>query len=112
MMKIKPFFKKEDFWIGLYHDKEKRVLYFCPFPMIGIKIERSDSRNGFIYKGLHKPVKCYNCKHWDFHCELDGNARRECKKNNYEFFEEDKTLYPRDIEWLKNREMEANDDYN
>ncbi len=37
-MKVKPFFKKEDMWIGLYYDKKRRILYFCPIPCFGLKI--------------------------------------------------------------------------
>lgn len=27
-----------DFWIGLYIDREKRIVYFLPLPCIGIRV--------------------------------------------------------------------------
>lgn len=38
-MRIKPFFAWYDFWIGLFYDKNKKILYFFPIPMFGFKIE-------------------------------------------------------------------------
>ncbi|MDF2615402.1 MAG: hypothetical protein K0Q47_57 [Sedimentibacter sp.] len=38
-MKIKPMFAWYDFWIGLFYDKNKKILYVFPIPMFGIKIE-------------------------------------------------------------------------
>ena len=39
MFKVKAFFKLEDLWIGVYIDRQKRAIYICPIPMIGIKIQ-------------------------------------------------------------------------
>lgn len=38
-MKITPFFKWFDFWVGLYYDQKNRTLYICPIPMFGVKVE-------------------------------------------------------------------------
>lgn len=38
-MKITPFFLWRDFWIGLFWDDQKRILYICPIPMFGVKIQ-------------------------------------------------------------------------
>jgi hypothetical protein len=47
-MKIKPFFKWYDFWIGVYIDTKERAVYICPIPMFGVKIWRySFSREFF-----------------------------------------------------------------
>lgn len=35
-MRIKIEFKWFDFWVGLFYDIGKRVLYVCPLPMIVI----------------------------------------------------------------------------
>lgn len=37
-MKIKVIFKWYDFWVGLFWDKKKRILYLFPIPMLGIEI--------------------------------------------------------------------------
>lgn len=39
-MKIKPFFKWFDFWVGVYIDRPGRAVYICPLPMVGVKISR------------------------------------------------------------------------
>jgi hypothetical protein len=39
-MKISIFFAWYDFWVGWYFDCKKKVLYICPLPMCGVKIER------------------------------------------------------------------------
>lgn len=28
-----------DFWIGLYWDRKKKILYFFPFPMFGFSMD-------------------------------------------------------------------------
>lgn len=40
-MKVKLIFKWYDFWVGFYIDRENKIIYFFPFPMIGFKIERN-----------------------------------------------------------------------
>ena len=37
-MKIKPMFAWYDFWIGLFYDTKKKILYLFPIPMFGLKI--------------------------------------------------------------------------
>ena len=37
-MKIKPFFRWYDLWVGIYIDKPNKAVYICPIPMFGIKI--------------------------------------------------------------------------
>lgn len=38
-MKITPFFRWYDLWIGGYIDTKNKTVYICPVPMFGIKIE-------------------------------------------------------------------------
>ena len=38
-MKIRPFFAWYDLWIGFYIQREPPVIYFCPLPMMGLKVE-------------------------------------------------------------------------
>jgi len=37
-MRIEPIFAWYDFWIGLFYDRKKRIIYIFPFPTIGFKI--------------------------------------------------------------------------
>jgi hypothetical protein len=36
---VTPFFRWYDLWIGAYWDRDAKVLYVCPLPMIGLKIK-------------------------------------------------------------------------
>jgi hypothetical protein len=39
-MKITPFFKWYDLWIGAYIDTENKRAYICfPFPMLGVCVQ-------------------------------------------------------------------------
>lgn len=39
-MRVKLFFAWFDFWAGFYFDRDKRALYFAPFPCVVFKFER------------------------------------------------------------------------
>ena len=42
-MKISIHFIWFDFWIGFYIDVKNKILYFCPIPMIVIKMSKKES---------------------------------------------------------------------
>lgn len=35
---VKPFFRWYDLWVGVFIDTTNRIVYFCPLPMVGIKV--------------------------------------------------------------------------
>lgn len=37
-MRIEPFFRWYDLWVGVFIDTKKRAVYICPLPTIGVKI--------------------------------------------------------------------------
>jgi len=42
-LKVEPFFRWYDLWIGAYVDTKNRVVYICPFPCFGIKVSISEN---------------------------------------------------------------------
>lgn len=38
-MRVTPFFRWYDLWIGLYIDRQGCALYICPLPCIGLKVQ-------------------------------------------------------------------------
>lgn len=45
-MSIKPIFAWYDFWVGLFWDGKKKILYVFPVPMLGIKISFHELEKG------------------------------------------------------------------
>jgi len=43
-VKVTPFFRWYDLWIGAYVDTKGKTLYICPLPMLGLKIQYGDPR--------------------------------------------------------------------
>jgi hypothetical protein len=37
-LRLSLFFRWYDMWVGLYWDRDKRDLYLCPLPMLGLKV--------------------------------------------------------------------------
>ena len=54
-MKIRPFFRWYDFWIGFYYDHRSHTLYVCPLPTIGLEILLPVSCEICGVKGGHAP---------------------------------------------------------
>ena len=42
-MKFKLFWAWFDFWIGLYYDRKKSILYFCPLPTVVLAFSLKDA---------------------------------------------------------------------
>lgn len=58
-MKIKPFFRWYDLWIGAYIDVENKAIYICPIPTLGVKIELHRALLGRGTDALRKIVDGY-----------------------------------------------------
>jgi hypothetical protein len=41
---IKPFFRWYDLWIGAYIDTAAGVVYICPLPMVGVRVQYRRTR--------------------------------------------------------------------
>ena len=41
-IRIKPYFRWYDLWVGAYVDTRRQAVYICPLPTIGIKIWRDE----------------------------------------------------------------------
>lgn len=41
-VKVSLIFAWYDFWIGVFYDTKKRIIYVCPLPCCVIKIELGD----------------------------------------------------------------------
>jgi len=39
MIKISLIFAWYDFWVGLFYDQRKKIIYIFPVPMLGVRIE-------------------------------------------------------------------------
>lgn len=39
-LRVKPFFRWYDLWVGVYVDTRLKAIYICPLPTIGLKIWR------------------------------------------------------------------------
>lgn len=39
VLNASTFFRWYDLWIGAYWDRQRTTLYFCPLPMIGLKLQ-------------------------------------------------------------------------
>jgi hypothetical protein len=64
-MKIKPFFRWYDLWIGMYWDRYARVLYVCPLPMLGIAISLMPKRNAYFASGVEMFPDGSVVRHYD-----------------------------------------------
>src|SRR4051812_45988377 len=51
-MKLTPFFRWFDLWVGAYVDTKNRALYVCPLPMLGVKVELTPKWTAYA-EGLH-----------------------------------------------------------
>lgn len=64
---ITPLFAWYDFWVGMFWDRKKRILYLFPVPMFGLKIEvnryfriYSNSINAYIGKCTSESIMTSN----------------------------------------------------
>lgn len=64
LVTITPFFKWFDFWIGFYIDTEEKLIYFCPIPMCGLKID---------FKVLYEEIEMAFEPYGGFRCWLLGH---------------------------------------
>ena len=60
-MSVRPIFAWYDFWVGLFWDQNKRVLYVFPIPMFGFKISFRKGQRSFG-PGEHGFSHCENHK--------------------------------------------------
>jgi hypothetical protein len=54
-VKIRPFFRWYDFWVGFYYDQRAHILYVCPLPTVGLAIFLAVRCDICGIKGDHAP---------------------------------------------------------
>jgi hypothetical protein len=97
-MRISLFFRWYDLWIGAYWDAQKRTLYLCPLPMVGVRVtlrHRCDKQgHQWVADGgrpcprgsqeCSQPVYvCSVCGDYDYG-NPGGPAAQECAACDYE----------------------------
>ena len=72
-MKAKLMFAWYDFWVGLFWDSKKRMLYFFPIPMFGIVLKFEPRKK--------------KCEHdWERSNYRDGKYTYHCKNCHEEMY--------------------------
>lgn len=62
-VRVRPYFKWFNSWIGLYYDVKERAIYIGIVPMIGIKVELPETKRSrkhylIIGKHINEPIGC------------------------------------------------------
>jgi len=60
LLRVTPFFRWYDIWIGAFIDVSKRTIYVCPLPMLGLKIELPRRADTCVH-GRTGPILCIDC---------------------------------------------------
>lgn len=64
-LRVKPFFRWYDMWVGAHVDRDAGAVYICPLPMLGVRIWREQ-----VYEPCHIcggkviPVAFFNGNRW------------------------------------------------
>lgn len=60
MKRVSILFAWYDFWVGLFYDSSKKLLYFFPIPMIGVVVKLHKCLP--VYDNAKIQYRCFVCK--------------------------------------------------
>lgn len=93
-LKLTPFVRWYDLWVGAYVDTAKRAVYLCPLPCVGLKVEWGEQPKA------PEPTRCAYCRCEVSDAEFFGNHSERfghcCDQCLYERRNEERELFDDD----------------
>ncbi|AKV03164.1 hypothetical protein AKJ09_09827 [Labilithrix luteola] len=87
-MRLTPFFRWFDLWVGAYIDVPNRTIYVCPVPTLGFKIELGEPPDDFDAG----PYVCPGCH------VVAGRCAPGCFESDDDDYDDDDREYDEEVD--------------